>query len=233
MKRIAISQSNYIPWKGYFDLINSVDEFVLYDTVQFTKNDWRNRNLIKTSDGLKWLTIPVSTAGRQGMTIAEAEVSSPSWRRQHWQSWQTHYARAHFFAAYSDELRSLYIEDGERRLSQINYSFLNAVCRWLGIETKISFSTEYPHAGERSARLLQICEQARASTYLSGPAARDYLDVDLFTRHGIQVEWMDYSGYPSYRQLHGPFEHRVSVLDLLLNEGPDARRYLLSRQSKP
>lgn len=228
MKRIAISQSNYIPWKGYFDLINSVDEFVIYDTVQFTKNDWRNRNLIKTAQGSMWLTIPVSTAGRHGMTIAEAEISQSNWHRQHWQSWQTHYARAPHFRTYADALRSLYFDHSGTKLSQVNFRFLSATCRWLGIGTKLSLSTDYPHDGDRSERLLKICRQAGASCYLSGPAAREYLDVDLFLRNGVQVEWMDYSGYRPYHQLHGQFEHRVSVLDLLLNEGPEAPRYLLS-----
>jgi hypothetical protein len=231
MKRIAISQSNYIPWKGYFDLINSVDEFVIYDSVQFTKNDWRNRNLLKTIQGLKWLTIPVSTSGKQGRSIAEMEVADLKWQRTHWQSWQTHYARAAHFPALANELQSLYLDHTERKLSRINFRFLSAVCRWLLIKTKLSYSTDYSHTGERSERLLQICRQAGASHYLSGPAARAYLDVELLARNGVQVQWMDYSGYRPYRQLHGAFEHRVSVLDLLLNEGPDARHYLLSCQS--
>lgn len=228
MKRIAISQSNYIPWKGYFDLVNSVDEFVIYDTVQFTKNDWRNRNLIKTAQGPKWLTIPVSTAGRHGMSIMDTEISQPNWHRQHWQSWQTHYARAPHFGTYADELKSLYFDHAGMNLSQVNFRFLSAVCRWFRIGTKLSFSTDYPHDGERSERLLQICRQAGASCYLSGPAARQYLDVGLFARSGVQVEWMDYTGYRPYKQLYGSFEHRVSALDLLLNEGPESPLYLLT-----
>lgn len=230
MKKIAISQSNYIPWKGYFDLINSVDEFILYDSVQFTMYDWRNRNLIKTDQGVKWLTIPVGTAGRFGQTIAEAAVTDPRWCRRHWQSWQTHYARAAHFHDFSDELKSLYCDYPEPMLSRINFRFLTAICRWLGIKTRISWSTDYPHAGERSERLLQICQQAGASHFLSGPAARNYLDVGLFAQAGIEVEWMNYAGYRPYRQLHGAFAHQVSVLDLILNEGPDARLYLLTCQ---
>lgn len=230
MKKIAISQSNYIPWKGYFDLINSVDEFVIYDSVQFTKNDWRNRNRIKTAQGLKWLTIPVMTAGRYGQAISEVDVRDPHCFHRHWQSWLTHYATASYFHEYSDELKSLYFDCAEQKLSRINLRFLTALCRWLLIPTKISSSTDYPHGGERSERLVQICRQAGASHYLSGPAARDYLDVGLFAKAGIAVEWMSYTGYRPYRQLNGAFEHQVSALDLILNEGPNARHYLLTCQ---
>lgn len=231
MKTIAICQSNYIPWKGYFDLINSVDEFVIYDSVQFTKNDWRNRNLIKTVHGLKWLTIPVSTAGRHGQAIAVVDVTNPHWFRQHWQSWLTHYANATYFPAFSDELKSLYFDCAGQKLSQINFRFLTVLCRWLGIKTRLSWSTDYPHTGERSERLVQICHQAGASHYLSGPAARDYLHAGLFEKAGIAVQWMNYTGYRPYRQLHGTFEHQVSALDLILNEGPNAHLYLLTCQS--
>ena len=133
-KRIAIIQSNYIPWKGYFDIINSVDEFVIYDQCQYTKNDWRNRNKIKTVDGVQWLTIPVGHHLHQ--TIEETEVSDPGWARRHWKSIVTNYRRAQYFPAYEDLFRALYGEMAdERRLSWINDRFLRTVCRVLGIRT--------------------------------------------------------------------------------------------------
>jgi hypothetical protein len=232
LKRIAISQSNYIPWKGYFDLIRAVDEFVLYDEVQFTKNDWRNRNQIQTAGGPKWLTIPVLTANRTGQAISETRTDGQAWRRKHWNSWQAHYAHAAHFDAYRAGLQALYLGSEEDRLSQINRSFLEAICSWLGIPTPLKWSHDIPHgATEPSERLVQICRAAGATHYLSGPAARNYLRADLFHAAGITVEWMDYSGYREYRQRASPFLHQVSALDLILNEGSRAPEFLKSRSA--
>jgi len=227
MKRIAISQSNYIPWKGYFDLIKTVDEFVLYDEVQFTKNDWRNRNRINTTTGPKWMTIPVATSAQFGQRILDARVVDQRWRKHHWHSWQSHYGSAAHFTDYRDQLAALYLSSTETQLSQINFAFIQAICRWLDIRTPIIWSQDYAHeAADPSVRLLQICQAAGATHYLSGPAARDYLRVELFHRSGIVVEWMNYNDYPSYRQLPGTFVHAVSAVDLILNEGPRAPAFL-------
>lgn len=227
MKRIAISQSNYIPWKGYFDLIKSVDEFVLYDEVQFTKNDWRNRNQLMTPAGPKWLTIPVQTSNRFGQAIRDTLVVDQRWRRKHWHSWQANYAHSPGLALHAVELEALYLGSTEQRLSQINLSFIHAICRWLEIRTPITWSSDYSHdAEDPSARLVQICRAARATHYLSGPAARAYLRPDLFHAAGIAIEWMDYSNYPVYRQSGPGFVHSVSALDLILQEGPHAGRFL-------
>lgn len=226
MKRIAISQSNYIPWKGYFDLINSVDEFVLYDDMQFTRRDWRNRNQIKTPAGLQWLTIPVEVKGKFHQRINETLVSDHAWPLQHWRALELNYAHAAHFADYCDQFRELYLGCNTTRLSEINHRFLSAILPLLGIRTALRWSSDYKLEGERSQRLLNICRQADASVYLSGPAARDYLDESIFTAAGIQVIWMDYSGYHAYPQLWGDFTHGVSIVDLLFNCGKDATRYM-------
>jgi len=227
MKRVAISQSNYIPWKGYFDLIKAVDEFILYDEVQFTKNDWRNRNQLMTPAGPKWLTIPVQTSHRFGQSIRDTLVLDDRWRRKHWHSWQANYARSPGLALHGAELEALYLGSAERHLSLINLGFLKTLCRWLAIRTPITWSSDYPHdAEDPSARLVQLCRAAGATHYLSGPAARAYLQVGQFHAAGIAVEWMDYSNYPVYRQASPAFVHAVSVLDLILQEGPDAARFL-------
>jgi hypothetical protein len=226
--KIAISQSNYVPWKGYFDLINSVDEFVLYDEAQFTRRDWRNRNTIKTPTGLSWLTIPVETKGKFLQKISETRVSEPDWPRRHWARIAGSYVKAPHFGEFGLRLEALYQGPGEEMLSCTNSRFLSAVMGMLGIRTPLRQSSEFTLEGDRSERLLGICRQAGADTYLSGPAARDYLDVGLFERAGVRVEWMDYSGYPPYRQLHGDFQHGVSVIDLLLNEGSNAPRFMKS-----
>lgn len=230
MKTIAIVQSNYVPWKGYFDLIRSVDEFVLYDDMQFTRRDWRNRNRIKTPSGLQWLTIPVQVKGRYHQTIRETRISDPDWPAGHWRSLALAYGRAPFFADTAAWLEPLYRGAVQQGLSAINRHFLAAICARLGIATPLVDCTAYRLEGERSARLASICAQAGASTYVSGPAARDYLDEGAFAAHGIAVRWFDYSGYPEYPQLWGAFEHGVSILDLLFNTGPAAPDYLGARR---
>jgi hypothetical protein len=226
MKTVAIVQSNYIPWKGYFDLIGAVDEFVLYDDMQFTRRDWRNRNLIKTPSGLQWLTIPVQVKGRYHQSIRETLVSDPDWAAQHWRSLALTYARAPYFAQVAEWLEPLYHAATQPSLTAINTHFVTALCAQLGITTAITDCARYDLDGEKSARLASICAQAGADVYISGPAARDYLDESVFAARGISVRWFDYSGYPPYPQLWGAFEHGVTLLDLLFNTGPEASRYM-------
>ena len=150
------------------------------------------------------------------------------WKERHWQTLRAFYSRAPCFGRYRDFFEELFLGCDEAYLSLINRRFLEAICPLLGIETKLSWSTDYEFAEGKSERLLAICQQAGASDYLSGPAAKAYLDEDLFARAGVRVQWMDYSGYPEYRQLYPPFEPAVSIVDLILNEGPDAPRHLKS-----
>jgi hypothetical protein len=226
-KRVAIVQSNYIPWKGYFDLIGSVDEFILYDDVQYTRRDWRNRNLIKTAKGLQWLTIPVEVKGKYHQRIRDVLVSDAGWSGTHWRTLQHHYARAECYRDVQALVEGWYGQvSGMKTLSDINEYFLRAICGILEIGTAIRRSSDYTLVEGRSERLLEICRQTGASTYLSGPSARGYLDEAMFAAAGIKVEWMDYGGYHEYQQLHPPFEHGVTVLDLLFNTGRAARDYL-------
>lgn len=231
-KKVAILQSNYIPWKGYFDLINSVDEFILYDDVQYTKNDWRNRNRIQTPNGPAWLTIPVSAKGRmsQALKIREVTVSESGtgWNRKHWGTIKQHYAKAPHFKDHHDLFEELYLGRDETNLSRINHCFLTAICGILGIGTKLSWSMDYELIEGQTERLVDLCRQAGASEYLSGPAAQVYLDEDLFRQAGITLRYMDYAGYPEYEQRFTPFEHGVSVIDLIFNEGPGAPGFMKS-----
>jgi hypothetical protein len=228
VKRVAIIQSNYIPWKGYFDIINLVDEFVLYDDRQYTRRDWRNRNLIKTDQGLRWLTIPVRAKGRYDQRIDETMIDDPTWANRHWKSIQHAYSGASHFHAYRDAIGDLYSHHAEERLSDVNRRFLETIARLLEIETKLTWSTDYNAEGDRTARLVSLCRQAGAGEYLSGPAARAYIDESQFESAGIELIYMDYSGYPEYPQQHGAFAHGVSILDLLFNTGPEARRFMKS-----
>jgi len=227
-KTIAVVQSNYIPWRGYFDLINSVDEFILYDDVQYTIRDWRNRNIIKTQNGPRWLTIPVEVKGKYFQKIKDTVISDTTWGRKHWASIIHNYSRAKYFLIYRELFKDLYLRSEDKLLSQINYRFIIAICQILGIRTTISRSMDYNLVGDKTDRLVHLCKQAGATAYVSGPSAKAYLDEDVFRNESIAVAYIDYSGYPEYRQLYPPFEPSVTIIDLIFNEGPSATGYMKS-----
>lgn len=231
MKKVAVLQSNYIPWKGYFDLINSVDEFVIYDDMQYTRRDWRNRNKIKTPDGLKWLSIPVEVKGKYFQKINETMVSDRNWAITHWRTIGQSYSRAKFFKDYKQFFEDFYTKTQEDNLSLINSQLIELVSSILGIKTKISWSSSYELLEGKTEKLLGICQQVGADVYLSGPSAKEYLDESLAERMGIKIEWMNYTDYPEYQQLYPPFEHSVTILDLIFNEGPNATNFMKSFQS--
>lgn len=227
MKKIAILQSNYIPWKGYFDLINMVDEFVFYDEVQYTKNDWRNRNKIKTSQGIQWLTIPVRQE-TLGQKIKDTKISDKKWNIKHWRTLSQNYSKSKCFKDYKDIFEELYLKCDEEYLSQINYKFITTINEILGIRIKLRYSSEFELIDGQTEKLLNICKKCEANSYLSGPAAKDYFDEELAKKENIQVEWMNYSGYQEYNQLFPPFEHGVTILDLIFNEGFNATKFMKS-----
>lgn len=223
-RRVAIVQSNYIPWKGYFDLIASVDAFVLYDDVQFTKNDWRNRNRIKTDRGLEWLSVPVGQDIRR--EIREVQIPDSKWQQKHWATLQTNYGRAPHFRKCAEWLRPIYLETVHENLSDLNRRLIEAICSFLAIGTPLHWSWDFPSGEGKTDRLVEICHLLQAAKYVSGPAAKAYLDCDRFLRRGIEVTWFDYSGYLEYPQLGAPFEHAVSILDLLFHCGQDSGRFM-------
>jgi WbqC-like protein family len=226
-KRVAIVQSSYIPWKGYFDLIRSVDEFILLDDVQFTRRDWRSRNQIKTRQGLTWLTIPVRSKGLYTQLIQDTCVSDARWADKHWATLHASYARAPFFGLVAETLAPVYERlAAVERLSAINYELMAAICRLLGVTTRLTWSADYDAAAGKNERLIELCGKAGATHYLSGPSARGYINERQFADAGITVEFADYSGYPEYPQLYPPFEHAVSVVDLLFSTGPEATHYM-------
>lgn len=226
MKKVAILQSNYIPWKGYFDLIAAVDEFIIYDDMQYTRRDWRNRNKIKTPQGLKWLTVPVQVKGKYFQRIRETEIDGDQWQKEHWQTLKTNYGKSEYFKSIALQLEALYLEETYTHLSALNLKFIHWVCEKLNINTNIRDCCEYELVEGKTERLLSLCQQAKATEYISGPAAKGYLDESLFSRAGIGVTFFDYSNYPVYPQLWGEFEHGVTILDLLFNCGLDAPKYM-------
>ncbi|MGY4493080.1 WbqC family protein [Pseudomonas sp. TE3610] len=231
MKKIAISQSNYIPWKGYFDMISMVDEFILYDDMQYTRRDWRNRNQIKTPQGVQWLTVPVKVKGKYDQTIRDTEIDGTKWSLDHWKALNQNYRRTRYFYEIADWLEPLYCEKTYSHLSQLNRQLIESICAYLKIKTTIKNSWDYDFSDGKSERLLDICMAAGGTEYLSGPAAKNYLDTSLFESNHVAVQWMSYEGYPIYDQLWGEFAHGVSVLDLLFNCGPASSDFVKRAKS--
>lgn len=226
MKKVAIVQSNYIPWKGYLDLIASVDEFIIYDDMQYTRRDWRNRNRIKTPQGAQWLTVPVKVKGKFLQSIRDTEIEDSSWAEAHWRSLTLNYRRAPYFEEVAEIVEPLYRNCGDLALSQLNRKFLEAICRYLSIQTSITNSWDYDLLEGKTERLAALCEQAGGTEYVSGPSAKNYLDPVVFKETGIELTWFEYGVYPTYPQLWGDFIHEVTILDLLFNCGKDARDFM-------
>jgi len=233
-KKIAILQSSYIPWKGYFDIINSVDEFVLLDDVQYTRRDWRNRNIIKTDCGLKWLSIPVNVKGKYHQLISEAKINNKIWACNHWKEITYNYKKSKCFLQYEKVFSRIFTEiliDIES-LSEVNSLLINEINKILGISTTVKSSKYFSTVNGKNERLINICKESGSSIYLSGPAAKGYIDEEMFRDENICVEWMDYNDYPEYPQLYSEFVHGVTILDLIFNVGKDAPKYMKSFNNK-
>ncbi len=227
-KKVAILQSNYIPWKGYFDIIASVDEFIFHDDLQYTKNDWRNRNKIKTDKGIIWLTIPCGTDTHR--LICEVQLNDSSWQKKHWSIIQQYYGKAPFFKEYKEFFKEFYIGQIHKNLSDMNQNLIKKISKEiLGINTTFKDSREYCLTKSKGDRVLELLNKTQATYYLSGPAAKDYIDESLFKKANIELAWMDYSGYREYNQLYPPFEHGVSIIDLIFNTGKDAINYIRNK----
>lgn len=226
MKKIAILQSNYIPWKGYFDMIAAVDEFILYDCMQYTKRDWRNRNQIKTDKGVQWITVPVQVKGKYYQTIRDTEIDGTDWAVSHWKTLMQNYRRAPYFDEIAVWAEPLYLNHTYTHLSVLNRQFIEAVCSYLGIKTIISNSWDYNIIAGKTERLVDLCAQAGGTEYISGPSAKNYIDESIFTERAIKLTWFDYSGYPEYPQLWGEFTHSATIFDLLFNCGKNSPNYM-------
>lgn len=226
--KIAISQSNYIPWKGYFDNIATVDKFVLYDCMQYTKRDWRNRNKINTSNGLTWLSIPVEVKGKYSQTIKDTKIADKSWNKKHLNSIKHAYSKAPCYNECKDWLEELFQTADYGYLSEVNYHFLTKIFDYLGLKYELLWSSDFLLEGDKNEKLISICEQIGASEYYTGGNAKGYMDESLFNNKGITVKYYDYSDYKEYPHLTNQFEHGVTILDLILHQGKNSINYMKS-----
>lgn len=207
-------------------MIAAVDEFILYDDMQYTRRDWRNRNQIKTPQGVQWLTVPVQVKGKYHQKINETEIDGLDWMESHWKSLVQNYRRAPYFSEIASWLEPLYTDNTYTHISQLNLTFITAICHYLGINTLISRSSDYTLLDGKTERLADLCVQASACEYISGPSAKDYVDETIFNQLNIKLTWFDYSGYREYPQLWGEFTHGVTILDLLFNCGKDSYQHM-------
>lgn len=230
---VAIIQSSYIPWKGYFDIAHDVDEFIFLDDVQYTVRDWRTRNRIKTANGSIWLSVPAGSD--RNRLICDVALDDDRWQEQHWKSIAHSYSRAPYFQQYAEFFEQLYRGQTWRNLSHMNRSTTELIAReLLGIQAKFTDSRAYAARGSKQERILDLLKRSKANCYVSGPSAAGYLDPLKFEELGIALIFKDYSNYPEYSQLYPPFEHAVSILDLIFNTGPLAAEYIWGyRDSKP
>jgi hypothetical protein len=226
MKKVAISQSNYIPWKGYFDMIAAVDEFIIYDDMQFTRRDWRNRNYIKTPQGLQLLTVPVCAKGKYHEKIRDIRIDGSDWAVAHWKALFMNYRRAPYFTEIALLIEPLYLNNNFTHISQLNRHFIETICSFLEIKTNITNSWDYELLNGKTERLASLCQQASGTNYFSGPSARNYINEKIFLDFNIKLTWFDYEGFPEHPQLWGKFTHEVTILDLLFNCGKNASNYM-------
>jgi hypothetical protein len=225
-KKILITQSNYIPWKGYFYAISEVDTFIIFDDMQFTKRDWRNRNVIKTKDGLKWLTIPVESKNKYFQRINETKVSDNNWHIKHLAILKQNYAKAKKYKESIGFIENLYMQNHSTYITEINRAFLTKICLYLGFEREILLSSDFELAEDRTDRIIDLCKKLNGTDYYTGPSARSYIENEKFTLGGINLHYFDFNGFPEYPQLYGDFIHSVSILDLIFSCGIDSKEFI-------
>jgi hypothetical protein len=228
-----ILQPSYIPWRGYFHQIRKADVFVFYDDVQYDKHGWRNRNRVKTSNGSRWLTIPVLSKGSpvNHTPINEIAIDPVQpWKKKHFETIRQAYVKAPHYERYRGLLEDFYGRP-TRLLADFTIETTITLAKELGITgTRYVRSSSLPARGSKTDRLLSILRHVKATRYISGPSARNYLEGEKFRDAGIILEYMAYD-YPEYPQLYPPFDPQVSILDLLFMTGPDAPSYIWCRRT--
>jgi len=220
MTVVAIHQPQYLPWLGYFDKFDRCDIFCLLDTVQYKKNEFQNRNRIKTADGWQWLTVPVTY--RFPQRIEEVGVNQTvDWQRKHLQSLKTNYSKAPFFETYYASFEEFYQQPYDL-LVQVNVACIQLLMELLGLERKLVLASSLQvEIEDPTLRLVEICKNLGGDFYLSGRDGAKYMDIDMFASHQIDILFQDFK-HPQYPQCYGPFEPNMSVVDLLFNCGPES-----------
>jgi len=221
--KVGLIQSNFIPWRGYFDFIDDVDLFIYYDDIQFSKGTFRNRNKIKTEKGLVWVTVPILHKSL-GQLICDTYIDySKDWIQKITGQLHNYYRRVPYYKVYADDFFAI-LNNRNKTISELNINVNNWIMAILGIKTKIKMSSEFNSVGTKTDRILGILQKVGADSYLSGPSAKSYLEEDKFAKCGIALEYKSYE-YKEYSQLFGKFEPNVTILDMLFNVGAQSSEY--------
>jgi hypothetical protein len=231
-KHVVVLQPSYLPWLGYLDQYLWADDFVVYDDVQYDKHGWRNRNRIWSPTGPQWITVPIKTKGQESPIIREVQIDNqhnPRWRKKQLDTIRQTYSKAAFFDFAYPALES-YLSKEWNSLLDLNMAGMEMLCQLLGIPWKATLSSEMEIGGRKTDRLLGICEALQATDYLSGDAAKDYLEVPMFDEIGVTVHWHSYH-HPEYRQKSKEFVPYLSIVDLLFWCGPESLAVLASERN--
>jgi hypothetical protein len=223
---LAAHQPQFLPWLGYFDKIARADAFVLMDDVQFKKNEWQNRNRVKSARGPVWVTVPVLHEAGQAIAATRLNETAP-WRRKNLATLRQCLGAAPHFGALEGFFSRLH-DDPWKDLGEINIFCVKELCSLLDIKTPFHLSSTLRAPGAATERLVNLCKALGADTYLSGAGGHGYLELDLFEKAGIRVLFQEYE-HPVYSQLHGAFTPNLSVVDLMANAGPRARDIVLRK----
>jgi len=230
--RLVIMQPSYLPWVGYFDLFLKSDLFLVYDNVQYDKEGWRNRNRIKTKDGVQWITVPVLTSGMNKPTNRDIQIDNKEpWRRKHLKSLELNYRKAPYFEAVYPILESIFSQSWDR-LFDLNIECLRKICGYLKITTPMQFTSELglelPEG--KNEKLIALCKHFGASEFYEPEGGRNYIEAKQFEEAGIRLSFQDFN-HPVYSQLHGPFVSHLSIVDLLFNCGPESIKFIESKSA--
>jgi len=224
--KLVILQPGYLPWLGFFDQLAQSDIFVFYDDVQYDKHGWRNRNRIKTSRGVQWLTVPVLTKNKKLQLIKDVKIdnSTTYWRYNHLQSIRQNYSRTPYFELLFPDLDKIYLQQWEY-IIDLDIQLIDLILKMLGLNRRIEFSSHLLIKGTKTEKLINFCRYFKVDEYLTGNAAKDYLIEDRFPEEGIKLTYHNYN-HPKYEQLYGDFIPYLSIVDLLFNEGPNSLEIL-------
>ncbi len=224
----SIHQPQTFPWLGYFAKIMQSDIFVFINNVQFKKNEWQNRNKIRSHNGLQWLTIPI--IHNFGQLLNEVKINSTiNWQNKHIQAIKTCYSKAPYFHLYFQEIEEIYSSNWVY-LSDFNIKTVHWIMDKIGIKTPTIISSEIKDLScfpELSAeeRLIAITKSVEADIYLSGAGGHNYLNIELFSPSGIELQFQEFE-HPRYNQLHYDFISHTSILDLIFNKGPNSHQII-------
>lgn len=217
----AIMQPTFLPWIGYFDLIDQVDKFVFLDNVQFEKQSWQQRNKIRTASGAEWLTVPVFIKGRFGQKIFNVEIKNDTFPEKQIKTLQHHYSKTEYYKYYWPKLEAILINSkSSQSLANLNIALIRYIAEMLEISTPFILASEMPASADRSDRLVNILKNIGVNEYLSPQGSMRYLgqDYKIFEKAKISILFHAFQ-QPEYKQRYSPFITGLSAIDMLFNEG--------------